>query len=130
MSVLSRRQLAEYAANQLLDGQSAKKLAAGLAAVLVETRRTHEAEFLVQDITWELERRGKLAQAQVTSATPLTNDLRKELEKLIKIKAQVERVSLEENVDKSVLGGMRIDTAIHNWDKTIAKQLTDIREAF
>jgi F0F1-type ATP synthase delta subunit len=37
---------------------------------------------------------------------------------------------LQENVDQSVIGGARIETAKYAWDKTLAKQLTDIREAF
>lgn len=128
MSGLSRRQLAQYAADQLLVGHSVKSVASHLGAVLVETRRTDEMELLLTDIAWELESRGKLAQAIITSATPLNDKLRRELNILVKKTAKVEQVRLQENVDKSVLGGLRVETAIHAWDKTVVRALTDIRE--
>jgi hypothetical protein len=56
MSVrLSRRQLAKYAANELLKGAPAEKIARQLAAVLAEEKRTNEAELLARDVAWELE---------------------------------------------------------------------------
>jgi F0F1-type ATP synthase delta subunit len=127
---LSRRQLADYAANQLLDGAGSEKIARQLAAVLTETKRTHEAELLSKDIAWELERRGKVASANITSATPLSETLRSELTKFIKDTANVDEVNLQENIDKSVLGGLKIETAIHSWNKTVATKLRNIREAF
>jgi F0F1-type ATP synthase delta subunit len=131
MSVrLSRRQLAKYAANELLKGALAEKLARQLGAVLVEAKRTNEAELLARDVAWELERRGKIANANITSATPLSESLREELAKFIKETAKVDEVNLQENIDKSVLGGLKIETAIHSWDKTVSKKLADIREAF
>jgi F0F1-type ATP synthase delta subunit len=131
MSVrLSRRQLAKYAANELLKGAPAEKIARQLAAVLAEEKRTNEAELLARDVAWELERRGKIANANITSATPLSESLREELAKFIKETAKVDEVNLQENIDKSVLGGLKIETAIHSWDKTVSKKLADIREAF
>jgi F0F1-type ATP synthase delta subunit len=130
MTHISRRQLAEYAANELLAGISSEKIARQLGAVLAETKRAHEAELLVRDIAWELERRGKVASANVTSATPLSELLRAELEKFIKVSAEVDEVNLQENIDKSVIGGLKIETAVHSWDKTIATKLRNIREAF
>lgn len=130
MNKISRRQLAEYAADQLLTGESARKIAASLAAVLVESKRASEVDLLLQDIAWELEVRGKVANANITSANALTDTLRKELTQFIKKATKVEQVNLDENIDKSVIGGVRIETATHAWDKTIATKLMQIREAF
>jgi F0F1-type ATP synthase delta subunit len=127
---ISRRRLAEYAAAQLLNGESARSMARELAAMLIATKKSKDAELLAQDIAWQLESRGALAQAQVTSATELSEALRKEITNFIKEAADVKQVNLQENVDQSVIGGARIETAKYAWDKTLAKQLTDIREAF
>jgi F-type H+-transporting ATPase subunit delta len=127
---ISRRRLAEYAADQLLNGKSAHSMARELAAVLIATKKSKDTELLAQDIAWQLESRGALAQAQVTSATELSEALRKEITNFIKEAADVKQVNLQENVDQSVIGGARIETAKYAWDKTLAKQLTDIREAF
>jgi F0F1-type ATP synthase delta subunit len=130
MTHLSRRQLAEYAANQWMAGTSARNITRQLAAVLVASKRAHESELLVRDIAWELERRGEVASASITSATPLSETLRKDLAKFIKQAAKVDRVSIQETTDKSVIGGVKIETAIHSWDKTVATKLKNIREAF
>jgi F0F1-type ATP synthase delta subunit len=129
-SKLSRRQLAEYTANQILAGVSPVKIAKQLAAVLSAAKRTKEVELLARDIAYELEIRGKVANANITSASQVSNEIREQIKKFIKETAEVDEVSLEENIDKSVLGGVRIETAVHSWDKTIAKKLRNIREAF
>jgi F0F1-type ATP synthase delta subunit len=129
-SALSRRQLAEYASDQILAGQPIEKISARLAAVLCETKRTKEAELLARDIAYELETRGKVANANITSASNISDELRDQIIKFIKETAKVDKVTLDENVDKSVLGGVRIETAVHAWDKTISKKLADIRESF
>ena len=125
---ISRRRLGEYAADQLLAGHSVRKIARELAAVLIETNKSKDAELLAQDISWQLENRGKLANAEVTSTTELNDSLRSELAKFIKQEAKVDQVALQEEIDEAVIGGVRIETAKHAWDKTIAKQLTQIRE--
>jgi F0F1-type ATP synthase delta subunit len=126
---VSRRKLAQYAANQLLGGASSKKIAKDLASVLIEANKAHDYELLVRDIALELELRGKLAQVDVTTATKISDSLRKELTKFVKHAASVDKVNLNENINESVIGGVRLETTIHSWDKTISRKLTDIREA-
>ncbi len=127
---ISRRALARYAADQLLGSSESKDLARQLAAVLIATRKTGQADLLISDISWELEARGKSANATVTSATELSEKLRTQIKAFIKKSAKVEDLSLEERIDESVIGGVRIETAAHSWDKTIANQLNNLREAF
>jgi F0F1-type ATP synthase delta subunit len=56
----------------------------------------------------------------------LETELKTALKKLV----QVETVLLNNEVDKSVLGGVRIETPTRVWDSTVARQLRDLREAF
>jgi F0F1-type ATP synthase delta subunit len=127
---LSRRQLASYGADQILAGISTVKVAKQLAAVLSESRRTKEAELLSRDIAYELETRGKVASANIVTATQISDEIRVQITKFIKEAAKVDEVGLQENIDKSVLGGVKIETAVHAWDKTLAAKLRNIREAF
>lgn len=129
MPVLSRRQLAAYAADQLLANQRVSAIAKELAAVLVNSRRANQAELLASDIAWELERRGAAANATVTAAHGLSEQLRKEISSFVEKSAKVDQVIISQNIDESVIGGVRIDTAAHSWDKTLSRKLTDIREA-
>jgi len=127
MSKLSRRQLARYGADQLLAGAPARTTARRLAAVLITSRRQNEAELLMDDIAWELEARGQLANARITSARRLTPALRQQLLKAVKQAAGVAAVNATEQVEPSLLGGLRVETARHNWDHTIARRLNELK---
>jgi F-type H+-transporting ATPase subunit delta len=128
MAKLSRRSLAKYAADQLVAGVSAKDIAKHLAAVLVETRRAAEAEFLASDIAWELEHRGLLAKATVISATPLSDELRRSVKRQIKKATKTDDVTLESQIDKSLIGGLRVETSTRIWDNTVRSKLTSLKD--
>lgn len=130
MSKLTRRALSRYATDQLMAGKSAKAIAKHLAAVMVELGSMQDIDFLIGDIASELEQRRELAISLITSATPLSSELRDELKKRIKKATGAKAVLLEETVDRSVIGGIRIETSSHVWDSTIVRRLTDLREAF
>ncbi len=127
MQAFSRRKLARYAVDQLLAGTTADKLSGHLAAALITSKKIKDADLLMADISQELEDRGLMAEAIVVSATPLSKDLRAKLSAHIEKAAGVKDVRLKEEVDRNVLGGLRVETANHAWDKTIARKLRDIK---
>jgi len=127
MAAFSRRSLANYAVEQLLANQSPAQLSKYLAAALIASKRQDQADLLLADINQELESRGRLANATVTSATKLSAELRKSLSSQVKKAAKVDQVSLNEQIDPSVIGGIRIETANHTWDKTVARKLSEIK---
>src|SRR4051812_31924528 len=109
----------------MLSGRQSAALAERLAAALIVSKKTKEAELLLSDIDRELEDRGLVAQAHVTSAHELSDDLRRELVAKIKEITKVKEVITSNNVDKEVLGGARVETANHTWDNTARKILSD-----
>lgn len=129
MNKVSRRSLARYAADRLLASDPPSNVAEAIASVLVQNKRSGEAELLVADINYELESHGKAATAQITTAHELTDGLRDEIKNLVKKASEVDEVILNEQVDKSVIGGVRIETATRVWDKTAARQLHDLKES-
>lgn len=77
-----------------------------LAAYLIEQKRVHEAELIVNDITHELfEQNGQLP-AHVTSARALTSDLRMALKKVLAAQTGAKEVVLTEKTDPALLGGL------------------------
>jgi F0F1-type ATP synthase delta subunit len=130
MTSPSRRLLARYGASQLVAKRPVAEIARELGSVLIASRRQKEADLLVSDIAWELERRGQAANTKLTSAFPLTQSLKQEIQSFVKKAAKVDSVILDEQIDKKVLGGVRIETARHAWDKTLARALADIRKEF
>lgn len=130
MTSPSRRRLARYAASQLIAKQPVSTVARELGAILIASKRQKEADLLVSDIAWELENRGLAANTKLTSAFPLPKSLRTEIQNYVKKAAKVDSVVLDEQIDKNVLGGVRIETSHHAWDKTVARALSDIRKEF
>lgn len=127
MNNFSRRQLANFAVEQLLDGKKPSLISRQLAAALIADKRVKETQLLIDDIAEELERRGLLAKVTVTSATKLSANLKASLSAQIKRAAKVTEVSLNEQVDNSVIGGIKVETSAHAWDKTIARRLSEIK---
>lgn len=127
MAAVSRRQLAKYAVEEFLAGQKPATLAKRLAAMLLESDMASQVDLLISDIDQELEARGLLAQVVVTSANGLSAQLRAQLSKQVKAAAKVKEVSLNEQTDARVIGGVRVETALHSWDKTIAHSLSEIK---
>jgi F-type H+-transporting ATPase subunit delta len=119
---LSRRKIATYAADRLLDGASKKEVLRSVAAYLVETRRTREQILVVREIEDVLALRGYVV-ADVTSAHPLSEALKSQIKELVK----ADTLQLRELVDPTVLGGMKIDVPGKRFDGTIRRKLTALR---
>ena len=128
MISVSRRQLARYAVDQLLAKQPARSVANHLAAALIASGRRHESELLLLDIDLELEERGLIAKATITSAHPVSAQLKKTLSARLKKLSDVEAVVLDQQIDKSVIGGIKIETASRTIDKTLKKELMNLKE--
>jgi F-type H+-transporting ATPase subunit delta len=130
MIKLSRRALAQWGAEELLAGKDARRIAKYLVASLQESNRLSEIDFLLDDIAWELERRQALAIGKVTSAYPLTAKLQAELTSYLKKSTGAQQVVLQNNIDKSVIGGVRLETAGQVWDNTIKRKLSQLKGSY
>lgn len=119
---LSRRKMAEFAAEQLLAGKSSKDALKEIAAYLIETNRTGEAELVVRDIEDALAREGVMV-ADVTSARPLSKAAKADVTKMIGAK----QLHLRETIDETVLGGVRINLPGKRYDGTIRHRLAALK---
>lgn len=124
----SRRQLAQYAVDEIIAKRPVAELSIRLAAVLTVNGRQKDIELLLADIDQELEDRGLLARAQLTSAHSLSSNLKKEISAQLKKMTGVKEVVLQEQIDKSVIGGFRVETASRSWDKTLGRTLARLKE--
>lgn len=122
MSKVPRRLIAEYIAEQLVAGKPRARLLRELAAYLVDTKRTREAELIVRDIEAGLLDRG-LAYGSVTSAAKLSAALRTNVESYVKRATGAKRVELAEMIDPSVIGGVRVELPGQLFDTTVRRKL-------
>jgi len=130
MQTLSRRSLARYAANSMVAGVPSAEIARHLGAALIETKKTKQLAQLIEDIAYELEERKLAAHAQITTAHVIDEQIRKQIENFIAKQTGAKQVTLSENLEPALIGGIHIETAKLSWDETIRRKLTDIGGAF
>ncbi len=117
---LSRHKLAAQTAEDIKSGD--KLALKRLAAYLVETKRTNEAELIIRDIEQALVKHGVVL-ADITSARKLTDEAKSAIETFIRNDTKAEQVVLRESIDRSVIGGMRVSYGDRLLDGTIATKL-------
>jgi F-type H+-transporting ATPase subunit delta len=119
---LSRRKIAHYVTDKLLSGAKLPSVMKEVAAFLVESGRTREFDLLVRDIEGELAAHG-IVVADVTSAYPLADELKKQIGKMVGAKD----LQLRETVDPEVLGGVRITMPGQRYDGTLRHRLAALK---
>ena len=119
---LSRQKLAAYLASRLQAND--KDVLNQLAAYLVETGRTDEADRIVLSAQELLEKDGYVY-AEVTTASKLSNDMKTKVAELL----QATNIEISETIDPDVLGGIKIKTPSRLFDATVARRLQNLRES-
>ncbi len=123
---LSRRKLSNYYAMSLMAGADSATLAAQLAAYLVESRRVNELRLIINDIEHQLSLNGIIL-ANVTSAHNLDERTKVAIVNLIRGTTDAKHVRLEEHLDSSLLGGVRLEFSGSKLDTTVARRLSTLK---
>ena len=129
MTRLSRRAIATYVAQQLTTGTDSKKVVLQLAAYLVDTRRTKELSLIIRDIQFYLSEAGSVS-GVITTATTLTAETKKAVEKYIKQQTGATTVALDSFIDPSVIGGVKVSIPGRELDATVSRNLTTLKTRF
>lgn len=122
MATLSRRRVAETIAERLLSGEPPKQTMQQLAAYLITHRLQSEAEHYVADIERLLAEK-QIVVADVTTARPLDDEMRREIIKAI----DATQVTLREHVDPDMIGGIVIKTPESELDASVRTTLRRLR---
>ena len=126
---LSRRVVARYIANQLIEGQKLDALATQLAAYLIQHRRTNEIDTILRDVAHHLADAGYV-EAIVTTAQKLNAATETAVKQLVKDATGAKEVSVASQIDETVLGGVKIETPGHELNATIAHQLQVLKTRY
>jgi F-type H+-transporting ATPase subunit delta len=123
---LSNRRLARGFVAHLKTGKSPKTLIDMLAAEIVETKQISKVDLIVAEIAHELEVQMSTTNATVYSARQISNALKVEIKNLIKQVSGTDSVVLEEKIEPSLLGGVKIETPEREIDLSIRRKLETI----
>jgi F0F1-type ATP synthase delta subunit len=126
MAKLSRRKLAMNAATRLADGESKATVLRDVAAYLIDSGRTSEATLVVRDIEAMLVSNGT-AIGTVTSARTLTSGALQSIETMVKQSdSRIKQVVLREQIDESLIGGMKLELPSAQLDASVKAKLDKI----
>lgn len=123
MRSVSRHRLATYIAQQLATGAPSKNLAQQIAAYLVDNKQTQQADLLLQDVNYVLAKDHGFVSANVTSAHPLSDDIKAIIADYVKSADNAKSVELTESVDDDLIGGVIVRTPSAVFDSSIRTQL-------
>lgn len=124
MSNLTRRQLAEYAAERLIAGDDA--VVEHIAAYLVQTRRTREAQLVARDIEAALTRRGVVV-AHVAAARRMEPTTQAAVSDLLKRSFNAKELHIDGTTHPELLSGIRISAADVEFDSTAQHVLNQLK---
>lgn len=123
---ISRRKITDYIADQFVAGTQVNKLIQELAAFLIDTKRTNEIDLIVRDIEYQLLRRG-IVLARITTAFELAAQTRTAISQMIKETVHATTIELQQFIEPSLLGGVKIDLPGMQLDNTVAYRLKTLR---
>lgn len=126
MAKLSRRKLSAYAASRISNGESNKTVLRDVAAYLIDTGRKSEARLVVRDIEAMLLNEGT-AIGTVTSARRLSQAALQSIEAFVKqTTTGVKSVVLRQQIDESLIGGMKLELPGKQLDASVKANLDKI----
>lgn len=118
--MVTRFEVARYVAEQLPEQR--RKVLEAVAAWLVATGRTRQADYLVQDVARVLAQNGYLA-ARVTTARPLSPAVHREIEAYLKAATGAATVELDSKLDSTAIGGLSLTTPTTQLNATLRHKL-------
>lgn len=122
MAKASRRDIA-LAILALSEKVPAAKLSRAVASYVIEQRRTSELDAILREVARLREEQTGVVEATVTSAFPVSDKVKKEIKALI----GEDKMVINEVVDPSVIGGVRVETSKVNLDLTVRNRLHKLK---
>ncbi len=123
-SYIPRRKLARYLADVLIQPDDDSRVALQqIAGYLVESGRTKEINLLVRDVEDILAESG-LVVVDITSAYGLRDDDISDVKKILKAK----QLFIRDEIDRNVLGGLKIETSSQRLDATLKHRIDSLHE--
>ena len=129
MNKYSRKQLAEYIVYSPFRSEEKRREAIyAVANYLIETGRTKEFDLLIYMVNRLLSEKGYYV-GELTVADKLDEDQKQAIIDCIKKVKSAKNVELREKIDKSIIGGYKLEIADELMDATISHKLLMLRKS-
>ena len=98
------------------------KLSKSLASYLQQENRTGELDAIMREVKFLRQKQDSIIEADVTSAFPISNTTKKNIVDIFGSKTLI-----NEEIDKDVIGGVRVETNEHLLDLTVRNRLNQLK---
>ncbi len=102
---------------------SGKKLANEIAAYVIAERRTNELDAILREVNKLRGEQTGVVEATVTSAYPLNTKAKKDIKEIL----NQDKLVINEVIDPSVIGGVRVETSERSLDLTVRNRLNKLK---
>lgn len=127
MKAVSRRSLAHLLADRLqAEPERRQELVRSLAAYLLDTRRTADADLLLNDVASELAQRFGHLSVEVVSAAALNDAVRDQLRQYLVDRTSARSVDMRLSVNPDLRGGLIASTADAELDLSVRAKLRQL----
>jgi len=122
-----RQQLAATIAERTLTVKDSKQLSKEIAAYLMSEHQTEDLNSIIRDVIAYRNEKGYI-EANVLSAYPISSDVRMDIKKYIHdLYPNAKHVMLNEVVDPSLVGGVRLEVGDRQLDFTVRAKLNSLK---
>ena len=122
---ISRRSLTQYAAKQIIAGNSNDVLSQ-IAAYLIETGKTKDYPLVISDIERQFAELGSVL-VRVKSARPISKKSTNKIKEFMLNKTGANNIEVLSEIDESVIGGAIISTADYTLDISLQNRLNKLK---
>lgn len=98
------------------------KLSKSLASYLQQENRTGELDAIMREVKFLRQKQDGIIEADVTSAFPISNTTKKNIVDIFGSKTLI-----NQEIDKDVIGGVRVETNEHLLDLTVRNRLNQLK---
>lgn len=124
----SRTKLAEQIVNRLSDDDSAANLSKEVAAYLIDAGKTSELNSLSRDIMQVRKSKYNLPELTVITAHELSSHQIEDIKQtVLKISPNAKEIIINQKIDKTVIGGVRLEFANHLLDMSVSAKLNKLK---
>jgi F0F1-type ATP synthase delta subunit len=99
-------------------------VAKSLASYLISERRSHDLDRIMREINKQLSNQTNKTEIDLISAYPVNEDIKNKIKKLLKVESAI----FNQEIDKSVIGGVRAETSDVRLDLTVRNRLNRLKQ--
>lgn len=125
MASPSLRQIAEVVLGMMQPPDASKLVPEQIAAYLLAEQRTRDLTAIMREVSRLRYEQEGIIEVTATSAHALPHGIEDSVKEIFKAKAAV----IDSEIDKSVIGGVRLSAGDRQIDMTVARQLQDFKQS-